>query len=414
MTEKKNLIKIRVLLTFFIVAALLLGIADFLIPDSFSRYSWDDSHTTGKILKISDEEEAVAVNASLSYVNKEFIQSSAQVKLFGIVPIKNVDMNVYGNIMLYPGGMPFGVKFFTNGLIVVGMADVDCDETSVPKMSKTPAYDAGIRIKDIILSVNGKDINSADEFIAAIEGSGGNPVDIKYKRGEEEFNTKITPSISSSDGKYKTGMWVRDSTAGIGTVTFINPKNNAFGGLGHGICDVDTGELMPLMRGVVVDVSISGITKGISGSPGELKGYFSSGKTGSLIGNRNSGVYGLLIQPPSNIPEGGPLPIALSNDIKEGKAYIWCTIDTGNPQKYSVEINNIKRGSADNKCFVVTVTDPVLLEKTGGIVQGMSGSPIIQDGRIIGAVTHVLINDPTRGYGIFIENMLAGMPEILN
>lgn len=394
------------------MAAVLLGIADFLIPDSFSRHSWDTEKMSGKILSISDEE-AVAASTSPSGGTLTITKTLAQVKLFGIIPLKNIGMNVYGDIKLYPGGMPFGVKFFTNGLIVVGMSDVDCDQTSDIKMSKTPAYDSGIRIKDIILTVNGKDINSAEEFIYEIENSGGSHVDIKYKRGDEEFFTKIIPSLSSSDGKYKTGMWVRDSTAGIGTVTFINPNSNAFAGLGHGICDIDTGELMPLMKGVVVDVTISGITKGIAGAPGELKGYFSSGKTGSLIGNQNSGVYGLLLKAPGNIPEQ-PLPIALSSDIKEGKAYIWCTVDTDKPQKYNVEISNIKKGSTDNKCFVVTVTDPALLEKTGGIVQGMSGSPIIQNGHIIGAVTHVLINDPTRGYGIFIENMLSGMPELLS
>ena len=412
MIVKNKISKIRAVLVFFLVAAAVLGMSDALIPDSVSRHYYETEMTLGNVMEIHESQTTVEASADITafsdatnktgtHSGEYCTRTTAQIKLFGLIPVKNVDVNVYKNIMLYPGGMPFGVKFFTEGLLVVGMSDIDC-----------AAYNAGIRIRDVIVSVNGEAIESAEDFVSAVESSGGNPLTIKYKRNGEEFTADVTPQISASDGKYKTGMWVRDSTAGIGTVTFVNPSNNAFAGLGHGICDADTGELMPLMRGVVVDVSISGITKGTAGAPGELKGYFSSGKTGSLIGNQNSGVYGVLLSPPQNIPEN-QLPIALSDEIKDGNAYIWCTLDKGSPQKYSVSISNIKKGSSDNKNFVVTVTDPALLEKTGGIVQGMSGSPIIQNGRIIGAVTHVLINDPSRGYGIFIENMLLGMPQIL-
>jgi len=412
MIEKNKIYKTRALLAFFILAAMMLGISDTIIPDYISRHYYNTETSFGSLLKVEESDTAIQASAYMTAFtnlscksqtqNEEFVTSRmAQIKLFGLIPVKNIDVNIYKNVMLYPGGMPFGVKFFTEGLLVVGMSDVDC-----------AAYNAGIRVRDMILSVNDKSIESSEDFIGIVESSGGKSLRIKYKRGSEEFTADVTPVISESDGKYKTGMWVRDSTAGIGTVTFINPENNAFAGLGHGICDIDTGELMPLMRGVVVDVTISGITKGAAGAPGELKGYFSSGKTGSLIGNQNSGVYGVLSSSPTNIPEK-LLPIALSDEIKEGSAYIWCTLDKGNPKKYDVNISNIKKGTNDNKNFVVTVTDPTLLDKTGGIVQGMSGSPIVQEGRIIGAVTHVLINDPSRGYGIFIENMLKGIPQIL-
>jgi len=217
--------------------------------------------------------------------------------------------------------------------------------------------------------------------------------------------------FSKEEGKYVTGLYVRDSGAGIGTVTFIVPETGAFGGLGHGICDGETGELIPMQRGSVVGVTISGVVKGLAGSPGEVKGYFSSGKTGTLLGNTECGVYGILAKLPEKLP-CEPLPIGLRNTVKEGKATIYCTLDGTAPQEYDIEISDIHRDSHSNKCFTVKVTDTDLINKTGGIIQGMSGSPIIQNGKLVGAVTHVLINDPTCGYGIFIENMLDQMGDL--
>ncbi len=311
------------------------------------------------------------------------------------------------SIKLYPGGMPFGVKFFTEGVLVVGFCDIDNGAGAV-----NPAYAAGLRQKDIITAVNGENLSCAAQLTATIEKSGGNPVTITYTRNSIVYNVTLTPVYSEADGRYKTGVWVRDSGAGIGTVTFVIPSGYSFAGLGHGICDSDTGTLIPMQRGVVTAVTISGLTRGEPGNPGEVKGYFSSGKCGTLIGNTEFGVYGIFSEVPAAFPEE-PLPVASKYQVKEGAAYIWCTLDTNQVTKYTVEISAINTGSDSNKCFTVTVTDPALLEKTGGIIQGMSGSPIIQNGRIIGAITHVLINDPTRGYGIFIENMLDHMPELL-
>jgi stage IV sporulation protein B len=199
-------------------------------------------------------------------------------------------------------------------------------------------------------------------------------------------------------------MWVRDSGAGIGTVTFIDPTTGAFGGLGHGICDADTGELMPMQRGIVTDVTITGVLPGAPGSPGELRGKFLPIKRGALIRNTECGVYGVFSSLPY-APEG-PLPIACKDELHTGEAYIWCTLDENGPSQYRVELSAINKNADGAKCFTVKVIDPALIAKTGGIVQGMSGSPIIQNEKIIGAVTHVLVNDPTTGYGIFIENML--------
>ncbi len=398
-------IKCRAILSMSILLTIvgLLGISDYAIPDRISRFSWEES----RINSFLSYEEEPALTVSAQNDNDYYKECTATVKLFGVVPIKTVDVNVYDNLKLYPGGMPFGVKLYTEGLIVIGFSEVDTQS-----QSKNPAQDAGIKIRDIITKVNGKAVSGSESFISEVEKSNGEPLSITLKRDNEEINLSVTPSMSESEGKYKTGMWIRDSTAGIGTVTFITPSSNSFAGLGHGICDTDTGALMPLMRGSVSSVSINRITKGICGTPGELIGYFNAGKLGNIIGNTNAGVFGVLNSLPSNIPEA-PLPIGLKDEVKEGKAYIWCTLDDNKVEKYNVEIIKISPIQSETKNFMIRVTDKRLLDKTGGIVQGMSGSPIIQNGKLIGAVTHVLINDPTEGYGIYIENMLANMPDIL-
>jgi stage IV sporulation protein B len=296
--------------------------------------------------------------------------------------------------MLIPGGMTFGVRFFTDGVLVVGFAE----------KGNSPAYAAGLRIGDVVLKVDGKELRGAEDLTDAIEKSGGRTVELYCRRDKADFTVKITPRADEK-GKYKAGMWVRDGGAGIGTVTYIDPATGTFGGLGHGICDADTGKPLPLGRGVVLGVNISGITKGSVGAPGEIKGYFESSKLGAVIKNTDCGVFGIY----SEIPKTsyGAMPIASAKEVKEGAAKILCTLDSGQMHEYSVELYSIDRSASGGRCFSVKVTDADLLAITGGIVQGMSGSPIIQNGKLVGAVTHVLVSDPTAGYGIFIENMLA-------
>lgn len=305
-------------------------------------------------------------------------------------------------LKLSPGGMPFGVKFFTEGVSVVGFCDV---ETGGKKVN--PATDAGLRAKDIILKINGQTLNGAPQLTEAIENCNGHELTLLCRRAGKEFEVKLTPIYSKEEDRYKTGIWVRDNGAGIGTVTFIIPETGAFAGLGHGICDADTGELISMKRGSVSDVTISSVVRGAAGKPGELKGYFNAGKVGSLLGNSTCGVWGVFSEVPECAEE--PLEIGLRDEIQEGDAYILSTLDNNKICKYDVKISNINREANASKCFTVTVTDPDLLTASGGIVQGMSGSPIIQNGKLVGAVTHVLINDPTKGYGIFIENMLNQM-----
>lgn len=302
----------------------------------------------------------------------------------------------------YLGGMPFGVKLHTKGVFVAGVSEVE-----TPSGRQNPAYEAGLRQKDIILKVNGKEVNTVTEVTKSISESGGQPVTFFIERAGTTQEISVSP-IKDQEGQYRCGLWIRDHTAGIGTVTFILPETNAFAGLGHGICDSDTGELMPLLRGSVCDVTISGILKGSVGHPGELKGYFQGQKTGSLLGNTPQGVFGVL----ASAPEGRPLlPIGHRDEVVAGDASLFCTLGDGTIHEYHIQISKIKEGETKN--FVVEVTDPALIEQTGGIVQGMSGSPIVQNGKVIGAVTHVLINDPQKGYGIFIDNMLAQMPQLL-
>ena len=309
----------------------------------------------------------------------------------------------YKNMKLYVGGIPFGVKFMTDGVIVVGLCGIKTDKGTV-----NPAESAGLRQNDVIIKIGGEIVTDAAALTQAAESCGGKALEIVYSRDGNRAITTLTPALSIEDGKYKTGMYVRDSGAGIGTVTYIVPETLSFGGLGHGICDGDTGKLIPMQRGSVVGVTINGVIKGLSGTPGEVKGYFSSGKTGTLLKHTDCGVFGGFASLPSNLtPE--LLPVGTRDQVKCGKAYILSTLEGTSPRKYEIEISDIRASSTTNKCFTVKVTDPVLLEKTGGIIQGMSGSPIIQNGKLVGAVTHVLVNDPSAGYGIFIENMLNQM-----
>ena len=311
----------------------------------------------------------------------------------------------YENLRLSVGGIPFGVKFVTEGVLVVGMSDI-------PTKSGTenPAREAGLRVGDRIIKIGDRTLLGASELTEIVAKSQSKPLKITYLRAGKTQTATLTPVYSSAEARYVTGLYVRDSGAGIGTLTFIFPETGAFAGLGHGICDAATGKPIPIQRGSVVDVTISGVVRGLSGAPGEVKGYFSSGKTGTLLGNTECGVFGVLAKLPKNLSE--PIPVGLRNEVKDGKAKILCTLDENGRKEYEVELSAIQRDATGNKCFTVKVTDKNLLEKTGGIIQGMSGSPIIQNGKLVGAVTHVLVGDPTTGYGIFIENMLSQMGDL--
>ena len=303
--------------------------------------------------------------------------------------------------MVLPGGEAFGVELQTKGVLVVGTAPVDCVGED-----RSPAKDAGIKAGDIISAIEGKAVNSVSAVVNTVADCGGHSLSLTVERRGVERTVQLMPVKSESEDCWKAGVWIRDHTAGIGTVTCYLPEQHIFSGLGHGICDSDTGVLLPFSGGAVMDVKISGIRKGAKGAPGELKGYFCGGKVGTLTGNTPCGVFGVLAELP-DYDDGDLIAIGESASVHEGAVTVRCTVDGEGMGEYRAKITKLCGNDKDGKNFIIEITDPALLAKTGGIVQGMSGSPVIQDGKLVGAITHVLLDEPTKGYGIFIENVLA-------
>ncbi len=321
-------------------------------------------------------------------------------KLLGLINIKPVSVQVIDRRVVALCGTPFGIKMVTDGVMVVGTGAVtDCNSRAV-----SPAQTAGIQEGDIILSINGEKISSKKQLTKLVESSAGQPLSLVVRRGEQLTSLHLSPVRSSLDNSYHLGLWVRDSSAGIGTMTFYDPNNGCFAGLGHAICDVDTGQLMPLSQGEIVEASIIGVHAGKSGSPGQLQGAFVANRSiGSLYTNSYNGVYGRLMNQPV---DAQTIPMAQCQEVRQGPVKILTTVSGQKPQLFDACIEKLSLSQDEpTKNMVLRITDPDLLELSGGIVQGMSGSPIIQDGMLVGAVTHVFVNDPTRGYGIFAENM---------
>ena len=369
--------------SFLLVFLLCAGLYDCVLPERITVANESEMPSYPCVSLVEEENAASGV-------------SFLDARLFGIVSLKKIEVKNYEGLSLIPSGRIFGIKLSGEGVFVVGVGEV-----TVGDRSTSPAHLAGLLPKDLILSVNDTPIRTVTDLKAAVDGSRGASLTIRYRRGTTEKTTILTPIFDASDGKYKTGMWVRDNATGIGTVSFINPETGEFGALGHGVCDGETGTLLPLGKGIVTDAVVTDVVSGSKGKPGEVKGYLKMGKTGVLLENTECGVFGVF----ASCPKEEAIPIATASKVKTGKAILRTMLDCDAPIDYEIEIIEV-HGKSPNKSFTVRVTDPRLLEKTGGIVQGMSGSPIIQDGKLVGAVTHVLINDPTTGYGIFIENML--------
>lgn len=324
---------------------------------------------------------------------------SASLRLFGLFPIKSIAVKVVDTPVVVPCGTPFGIKMFTDGVLVVGMSDVDTANGPY-----NPARSAGIKVGDVIESIDGEKVNRTEEVASHVEKSGGKTMHFVIRRDNLSFTVSFVPAKSVNESRYKAGLWVRDSSAGIGTMTFYDAQEQVFGGLGHAVCDVDTGEILPIASGEIVPARIYSVEPGISGDPGELRGGFEEGLLGNLHINCETGVYGRLSRVPVNNPA---IPVAMKQQVHTGEAQIITTIDGVNPQTFTIRIDQVRyNDSSPTRNMVIVITDKTLLEKTGGIVQGMSGSPILQDGRLVGAVTHVFVNDPTKGFAIFAENML--------
>lgn len=326
-----------------------------------------------------------------------------QVKLFGFLPIKQVGIRVIEDQELIPVGRPIGIYVKTDGILVVGTGEFQ-DESG---MRCSPGKNV-VRSGDYIRRVNGLEVDKKEELVKAVEESGGNPLTLTVERSGEIMDMQIKPERDAG-GNYKIGVWIRDDAQGVGTMTYIDSRGN-FGALGHGINDVDTSALMQMEGGTLYETNIIEIRKGEEGDPGEMTGmiiYTDEHILGSITENSIQGIFGTCNAKARSMGAAEPLPIGLKQEIRKGPAQILCTVD-GETRYYDVEITEIHLDHDNvNRGIELAVTDERLLSITGGIIQGMSGSPIIQDGKFIGAVTHVLVQDSRRGYGIFIENMLG-------
>ena len=324
---------------------------------------------------------------------------SVDLKIFGVIPFSTVDVEVVDKMYVTVLGNPFGMKIYTEGVLVIETADITTEQGII-----NPAKEAGIKVGDYIKSVNGAAVDCNEDVAEMVAQSGGNQMLFEIVRNGKNKKVPIKPVLSKDDGIYRVGIWVRDSSAGVGTLTFYSPAANVICGLGHGICDSDTKTLLEIDSGELVTADIVSYTKGTSGSPGELKGKFNYETISDIALNCSGGVYGI---PTAPIESHNLTPVALKQEITEGEAQILCTINGDTPKLHSCTVkfkNSTYMAATQN--LIVTVTDSELLKTTGGIVQGMSGSPIIQNGKLIGAITHVFVDDPTKGYGIFAENML--------
>ena len=318
--------------------------------------------------------------------------------LGGWLPIKNIRTVVTERTQVTVCGTPFGVKMFSEGALIVGFSDIDSPGGS----TVNPAKAAGLRLGDRVIRIGQIRTENNDAVKEALEAARGSAAEVIYVRSGEQRSTTLTPVWDAAAAQWRAGMWVRDSSAGVGTLTFVDVQAGVFAGLGHPISDSDTGERVALRSGEIVACQIVGCTGGTAGSPGELKGKFISDHAlGRICINGENGVYGTV----STAIAGQQTELAFAQEVLPGAAEILTTTSGETPRSYRVYIEKVNDADP-HRNMVLRVTDPALLAQTGGIVQGMSGSPILQNGRLVGAVTHVLVNDPTRGYGIFAQTML--------
>lgn len=345
----------------------------------------------GGFVNAVDENGAILKKSSLILEYPEKESYDVDLNLFGIVPLKTITVSAASCETICPSGDAIGVKIYTDGVCV----------TAVEKNS--PADKSGIACADVITHLNDVKILNTAHFSTLVSENGGKEIKITLVRNSNTSNVYLKPVYQN--GEYVIGAWVRDSSAGIGTVTYVDTLNQSFGALGHGICDTDTQALLTLMQGSVTNCNIVDSIKGQKGEPGRLCATLQNNDIGIIEKNSNLGIYGKLDT--NMILKSEPMPIATRYEIHEGEASILTSINDDKPQQYSAVIEKVNTADENGLSMVLCITDERLLKETGGIVQGMSGSPILQDGKFVGAVTHVFLNDPTRGYGVFIELMLA-------
>ena len=383
------------------------------IPEELVVFEGEDismNTLLGINIKGENEETLETSSSEGEKISENVGTSNLEVSLFDAIKIKDVNVNVIPRTKVIPVGNIAGVKLYTSGVLVVGMSEIEGDDNKKYK----PYENTGIEEGDTIIKVNDTHINSTDDLIETVNLSKGKDVKVKYIHEEETKECSMTP-VKTSNSDYKLGLWVRDSAAGVGTVTFYEPSSKTFGALGHGITDIDTNELINIASGEFITTRILDITKGESGNPGKIQGTVENQTNiGTISKNSRFGIYGKVDNLSSlDIDVSKEMEVALREEIQTGKATILCSLDNQKPQEYEIEIEKIfKENNYDNKSMLIKITDERLLEKTGGIIQGMSGSPIIQNGKFVGAVTHVLVNNPQEGYAVFGDIMLKQAKEI--
>ncbi len=352
---------------------------------------------------LEDTTTTINLKEPLSLKGVNLGNTSLNIKLFGVVPLRHLTVNVFPEKFVYPGGQSIGIKLRSEGVIVVGFNKVD---------GSYPAREMGLKKGDSIIAINGCEVDSIDEAAELIDekGSSGKPIEFNLKRGNTLLQETIIPRYCSDTNSFRIGLYIRDTAAGVGTLSFYDPDSKLYGALGHVIVDIDTNTPININHGEIVKASIVRIKEGKRGHPGEKTGVFIEEKDiiGSIEKNTEYGIFGRLEKINNkNDYYSEPIPIALSNQVQVGPAEILTVLNGDRIEKFDVEIQRIVNpDTPSNKGFIIKITDENLINRTGGIIQGMSGSPIIQNNKLVGAVTHVFINDPTRGYGIFVEWML--------
>ncbi len=404
MKKKLKIIFLILLLTIIYSYTIIIGY----LPDNLVLFEGENLELPsifGIFFNLDNENATLETSSSEARkISDEVGVTNMEVSLFNKFLIKEVEVSVLPKTKVIPVGNLAGVKLYTNGVLVVGMSEIQGIDNKIYK----PYEKTGIEEGDTIISINSQTIHSTEDLIETVNESSGQEVKIDYVRDNQTLQCSMTP-VKTSEEEYKLGLWVRDSAAGVGTVTFYEPKSGSFGALGHGIVDIDTEKLIDISSGEFVTTKILNVQKGEKGNPGRIQGTIDNQKNIGIISkNTKFGIYGRVDNIDTlNLQKSKEMEVASRDEIHTGDATILSTLENGNTEEYKIEIVKIfKENNYDNKSMQIKVTDEKLLEKTGGIIQGMSGSPIIQDGKFIGAVTHVLVNDPEEGYAVFADIML--------
>lgn len=404
----KKFLKIILVLILLIVLVYVTNITS--IPDSIillQGESLDIKTILGLSFSDSSGKTIEAVASDTQKISNKVGKLDLSLNL-GNFSLKDITVNVIPNTVVIPGGEAIGLRLYTSGVLVVGMSEI----VGTDNKTYSPYKESGIKEGDMIVKVDDESVTCTSDLISKVNECNGKEIEITYVRNGNNYTTEMLPT-KTEENEYKLGLWVRDAATGVGTITYYDPQSKMFGALGHGILDVDTSKLIDIAKGEVITSRILSITKGEKGSPGEVQGSIDNGKViGEVYKNTNFGIYGKLTN--TDILENGKeLEVMPRDEVKTGKATIICTLDDNKRAEYEIEIERVYTATnRSNKNMIIKVTDERLLEKTGGIIQGMSGSPIIQDGKFVGAVTHVMVNNPEKGYGIFADTMLKQMKEV--